>query len=118
MPGWVTEALQACETVLDSFVRNGATALASHPAFTSTLTSSSNALKSNSRKRKPSAAAAAAAALLERALYLTGEAVMVGFETEESGGADTDATDAQEQGTCTALRHLHFTLPLLYCYHV
>jgi hypothetical protein len=104
----VTEALQACETVLDSFVRNGATALASHPAFTSTLTSSSNALKSNSsngKKRKPSAAAAAAAALLERALYLTGEAVMVGFETEESGGADTDATNAQEQGTCTLTRN-------------
>ena len=105
----MTEALQACETVLDSFVRNGATALASHPAFTSTLASSSNANSSNGRKRRKPASAAAAA-LLERALYLTGEAVMVGFETEESGSADTDATIAQEQGVLLQYYHCHSSL--------
>src|SRR5690349_13953753 len=42
-----------------------------------------------------SSTAITAAVILERALYLIGEAVMVGFETEEAGSADAQGNNKQ-----------------------
>ena len=43
---------------------------------------------SSSNSTGSASASITAAVILERALYLIGEAVMVGFETEEAGSAD------------------------------
>lgn len=79
--GWTAKALTACENVLETYLKEGVTALAAHPACIARTADQSPG--------------SCAASLLERALFLCGESALVGFLSEENINAGGKGNGSQ-----------------------